>query len=187
MTVKTIAWYGLYGVMAVGGFALGKSCGDQRAVVQTKDKVELHEKSQTVEVKKTDVKKDEQKAVAKDVERVVIRYKDGRVETRVVDHTKIETKAAEVRTVIQEKIKTVEVVRVETREKTVTRRPDWIAGVSVGVNVPALAGRASASFLPLPHGLIVGASIDHHIVWGIYGGLRADSSGFVGLGLQKGF
>jgi hypothetical protein len=159
------------------------SCGAP-AVVTTKDKLEERRVEKTDEKKKIDVKKDEQKNVAKDVERVVIRYLDGRVETRIVDHTKIDTRAAEIRTVVQEKIKTVEIIKIETHEKTVTRRPDWIAGVNAGVSLPAMVGRPTTSLLPLPYSAVVGLSVERRIVGSVYGGVSVNSQGVAAASLK---
>lgn len=176
-------WATISSTLFFAGAVVGKSCGAP-AVVQTKDKIEEYKSEKVAEVKKTDVKKDEQKDVAKDVVRTVIRYKDGRVVTRYVDRTKIETKAAEVRTVIQEKVRTVEVVKIETHEKTVTRRPDWIAGLSAGVSLPALAGRPTTSLLPLPYSAVIGLSVERRIIGSVYGGLQVNSQGVVAASLK---
>lgn len=177
-------------LLIAGAFTIGthfNACGTP-AVVQTKDKVELHQKEQTVETKKTDTAKTQEKQVNKDIARdtTITRYPDGRIVTQkhVTDKSKSDTRAAEVRTVVQEKIKTVEVVRVETHEKTVTRRPDWTAGISAGVSLPALAGRPTTSLLPLPYSTVIGLSVERRILGSVYGGLNANSEGVVGVGLR---
>lgn len=173
--------------MFIGGYSAHPS-------VQTKDKVEEHSKATEVAKNSATTIRDESKAVAKNVETdtTTTKFPDGRITVveRVVDRTKIEAKSAETKIVIQERIKTVEVVKVETHEKLTLRRPDWLLGVQAGASVPGLLfGRPlEASVIPgLPRALTVSLSLERRLFAGVYGGLRVDSRGTVMAGLTVSF
>jgi DNA-binding protein len=172
-------------VLFSAGALVGR--GTAPAKVITKDQIVEH--TVTVQAVKTasEDSRASEKDVAKDVTRTVTRFPDGRTEVRTVDRSKTETKAVEVRTVVQEKIVQVESVRTETHERLVLRRPDWSVGLQAGASVPSLLGRPSTTLLPLPgvyRSAVFGLSIERRIFGDLYAGVHANSQGVIGVGIH---
>ncbi len=183
---------GLFG----GGYLAGRS-GNQPAEVKKTDRLEQRSTSQEKLDAVIAEVKEARKDVAKNVERskTTTRRPDGTVvvEEHVKDLSKTETNTQTKRTEVVTVEKRVEVVKVEVHEKLVLRRPEWMVGVSAGVNVPGLLGRATTSYLPavfpssVAKSTVFGVSVEKHLFWGVYGGINANTQGVVGLQVQAGF
>lgn len=183
MTSKILA--GAVVVVAVffGGFLVGRGSGP--AVVQTKDAKSEILADHSSDTKKVDATKTVATAENKDVnkETTTTKYVDGRVVIveRIVDRTKTDTRAAETKIVVQEKIRYVDVVKTETHEKVVTHRPNWALGAQAGVSLPLM------KFYGLSKSKVFGLSLERRIFGSVYAGINANTHGVLGVGVRVTF
>lgn len=176
-------------VVLFGGGVLVGRVRPARVIVQTVEQERVVEHTRTV-VDQEAVRKAVAEARAQmDQHRVVTeeRRPDGTVTRReeTDTHTKTEARAETQATESKHADQTADRVVTVTKMVTITpARPRWSFALDGGLNVPTALGQARPWTPPLaglPRGLEVGASLDRRLLGPVFVGVRASSSGTIGL------
>lgn len=165
-----LAWVAALVVTAAGAFSAGRFFSPEKVHTVYEDRVEVRER--VVYRDRWHVREVKAKAEVKVVYREKVTKPDGTVTEREAEHTNTK-ETAEIDTKRETSVDAERTaVRTVTETKTVTLRPDWRLGLTVGVS-------------PFEDWAWVGgAQVDRRIIGGLSVGLWGNTRGMIGLGIS---